>query len=64
MTIIFLIIATVLKTIQKVNNDPNYLQDKVRDPNKLSLDPISSFFYYYLDTVGINSFFDSDNVFA
>jgi uncharacterized membrane protein YecN with MAPEG domain len=58
-TIILFILALVLKTIQSVkynDNQPEYLQKKVRDVNnKQKLDPISALFIYYLEAMGVNS---------
>ena len=59
--IILFILATILKTIQKVQNNQNYLQNMVlgTGTNKNQSNPISALFLYYLDTMGVNSFFDT-----
>ena len=62
--IILFILAIVLKTIQKNSNNQNYLQNIVLGTStganqKQKNDPISALFLYYLDTMGVNSFFNS-----
>lgn len=59
-TIILFILAVILKTIQKIKNNTNYLQNKIRNPTNKTLNPISAFFINYLDAMGINSFFTND----
>jgi len=62
-SIALLIIAITLKTIQRVSNNMNYLQDivlgKTQKPIKTQSNPVSALFLYYLDTMGVNSFFDT-----
>jgi hypothetical protein len=60
--IILFILAVVLKTIQKVQNNQNYLQNMVlgTDANrKETQNPVSALFLYYLDAMGVNSLFDT-----
>jgi hypothetical protein len=56
------IAAVAIKTIQRVSNNMNYLQDIVlgKGQNKTRSDPVSALFLYYLDTMGVNSFFNTD----
>jgi hypothetical protein len=64
-SIILFILAVVLKTIQRLSNDKNYLQNivlgKTQTPRKTQSDPVSALFLNYLDTMGVNSFFDTSN---
>ena len=62
-SIILFIIAIVCKSIQKYNNDQDYIQNIIlgKDDNrKKQIDPVSAFFLKYLDLMGVNSFFDTD----
>lgn len=60
-SIILFIIATILKTIQKMQNNQSYLQNIIlgTDSNKTQSNPISAACLYYLDAIGVNSFFDT-----
>lgn len=60
--IILCILAVVLKTIQKVKNNQNYLQNIIlgTDGNKKTENnPVNALFLYYLDAMGVNSLFDT-----
>lgn len=60
--IILFILAVVLKTIQKVQNNQNYLQNMILGTGtiqKTQNNPVSALFLYYLDAMGVNSFFDT-----
>jgi hypothetical protein len=59
-TIILFILAVILKTIQKIKNNTNYLQQKIRNSRYKTLNPISAFFINYLNAMGINSFFTNN----
>ena len=61
-SIVLFILALVLKTIQRTSNNMNYLQDITlgKGQNKTHSDPVSALFLYYLDTMGVNSFFNTD----
>lgn len=58
--IFLFILAIVLKSIQK-NNNQKYIQNIILgtdDNTKTHINPISAFFLYYVDAMGINSLFD------
>jgi len=60
--IILFILAVVLKTIQKNQNNQNYMQDIIlgtRTDQKTQNNPISALFLYYLNAMGVNSFFNT-----
>ncbi len=62
-SIILFILAIVCKSIQKTSNDQEYIQNIIlgKDGNqKKHIDPVSAFFLNYLDSMGVNSFFDTD----
>jgi hypothetical protein len=61
-TIILFILAIVLKTLQKIQNNQNYLQNILleKNQNKKQNNPIYAFLLNYLNTIGINSFFNTE----
>ena len=64
-SIILFILAIALKTIHKLNDDPNYIQNIIlgSDDNlKTYINPASAFFLNYLDLMGVNSFLDNMSV--
>lgn len=64
-SIILLIVAIILKTIQKINDDTNYMQNIILGDNFKQGDypftygnPVTSFLLFYLDAMGVNSFYN------
>jgi len=61
-SVILCILAIVLKTIQRIQNNQDYLQNIVLGTGsnkKETQNPVSALFLYYLDSMGVNSFFDT-----